>query len=120
LSYTSFEYVNLTVTPEEITPCGSAEVSVDVANRGNRAGDEIVQVYIRDLVSLPTRPVMELKDFVRVHLEPGQVKTLTFRITPEKLEAYDLEMRRRVQAGDFEILVGGNSRDVLKGTLTVK
>jgi len=120
LSYTTFKYDRLSITPDEVAADGSADVSVDVTNSGGRAGDEIVQLYIHDLVSLPTRPVMELKDFARIHLEPGQTKTLTFKITPEKLENYDLDMKRRVQPGEFEILVGGNSRDVMKDTLTVR
>jgi beta-glucosidase len=120
LSYTTFEYKNLTVMPKEISPDGRAEVRVEVANTGTRTGDEIVQLYIRDVVSLPTRPVKELKDFSRITLRPGETRTVTFTLTREKLEAFGMDMKRTVQPGDFEIMVGRNSEDVLKDTVRVR
>lgn len=120
LSYTTFEYKNLKITPAEIQAGGTAEVTVDVANTGKMKGDEIVQLYIRDVISLPTRPMKELRDFARISLNPGETKTVKFTITPDKLEAYDLDMKRVVQPGDFEIMVGKNSVEVLADTLTVK
>ncbi len=119
LSYTTFVYNNLKLAPAEISPSGTTEVSVEISNTGKIKGDEIVQLYIRDLVSLPTRPVKELKDFTRLTLNPGETRTVKFTITPEKLEALDLEMKRTVQPGDFEIMVGKNSREVLTDTLSV-
>jgi beta-glucosidase len=109
LSYTTFEYSNLKVAPAQIGPAGRAEVSVTVKNTGQRAGDEIVQLYIRDLVSSVTRPVMELKDFKRIALEPGEKKTITFTITPDKLSFLDLNMNRTVEPGGFDIMVGTSS-----------
>jgi beta-glucosidase len=119
LSYTTFAYQNLQVAPARIPPGGTAQVSVDVINTGTRTGDEIVQLYLHDLISLPTRPVMELKDFARVTLRPGETKTLTFTLTAEKLAALGLDMKPVVQPGDFEIMVGRSSIDCLKTTLSV-
>jgi len=119
LSYTTFGYENLRISPEEIPVDGTAEVHVDITNTGKVTGDEIVQLYIHDLVSFPTRPVKELKDFAKITLEPGEKRTIKFMITPEKLEAFDLNMKRAVQPGDFEIMVGKSSVDVLMDTLKV-
>jgi beta-glucosidase len=109
LSYTTFEYSNLKVTPAQIGPSGRAEVSVTVTNTGKRAGDEVVQLYIRDLVSSLTRPVMELKDFKRITLSPGESKTVNFTITPDKLSFLDINMNRIVEPGAFDIMVGTSS-----------
>lgn len=109
LSYTTFSYSNLKVSPEKITPDGQTSVSVTVKNTGKVAGDEIIQLYIRDLVSSVTRPVMELKDFKRLPLAPGESKTVSFTITPDKLSFLDLSMHRVVEPGAFEIMVGESS-----------
>jgi beta-glucosidase len=109
LSYTTFEYSNLKVSPAQIGPGGQAQVSVTVTNTGKRAGDEIVQLYIHDLVSSVTRPVKELKDFRRISLAPGESKTVTFTITPDKLAFYNLNMERAVEPGWFDIMVGTSS-----------
>src|SRR5262249_43035371 len=90
LSYTAFPYSNLKVAPSQIASAGRAEVSVTVTNTGKRSGDEVVQLYIRDVVSSVTRPVMELKDFKRINLGAGESKTVTFWITPDKLSFLDL------------------------------
>ena len=109
LSYTTFSYGKPNITPARIAPDGQAKVSVAVTNTGNRAGDEIVQLYIHDLVSSVTRPVIELKDFRRISLQPGKTKTVEFTITPDKLWFYDLNMKRVVEPGTFEIMVGPSS-----------
>lgn len=83
-------------------------------------GDEIVQMYIHDVISLPTRPIKELKDFARITLNPGETRTVTFNITLDKLAALDLQIKRTVQPGEFEIMVGKNSVEVLKDTLIVR
>jgi beta-glucosidase len=93
-----------------------ATVSVDVANRGDRAGDEVVQLYIHDLV---TRPVLELRGFTRVTLAPGERRTIAFTIDPDALSLVDRSMRRVVEPGRFEILVGSSSVDLKKATLDV-
>ncbi len=120
LSYTTYEYKNLRLVPVEIRAGETALVSVDVTNSGKVAGEEIVQLYIRDVISLPTRPVMELKDFTRIALQPGETKTVTFRLTPDKLEAFNLEMKREIQPGEFEVMVGRSSVDYLKTLLKVR
>jgi beta-glucosidase len=84
---------------------------VDVTNTGKRAGSEVVQLYIRDLVSSVTRPIKELKGFRKVHLEPGESTTVTFNITPAELSFFDVNMKYVVEPGDFEIMVGNSSRD---------
>jgi beta-glucosidase len=119
LSYASFDYKNLAVSPAKIAPDGTTKVSVDVTNTGSVKADEVVQLYIHAVVSMPVRPVEELKDFQRVTLNPGETRSVTFTLTPDKLEAYDLAMHRNVQPGDFEVLVGKSSADVLKAVLTV-
>jgi len=119
LSYASFDYRNLRVAPDRIPPGGTAQVSVDVTNSGAVRADEVVELYIHAPVSLPVRPVEELKDFARVTLGPGETRTVTFALTPDKLEAYDMAMKRTVAPGAFEVLVGRSSADVLKADLHV-
>lgn len=120
LSYTEFSYQNLRLSAPKIPVTGSTTVSVDVANTGSIKADEIVQLYVHSLYGLPVRPVLELKDFKRVTLAPGETRTLTFAVTPEKLESYDSVMKRRVQPGEFEILVGRSSADTQKVSLLVE
>ncbi len=120
LNYSSFAYKNLTVSPAKIPPSGGARVSVDLTNTGSVTATEVVQLYIHAVVSMPVRPVEELKDFARITLEPGQSRTVTFNLTPDKLESYDINMRRTVEPGDFEVLVGGSSADVAKAVLKVE
>lgn len=119
LSYTSFDYSRLSISPRTISPSGKAEVAIHVRNTGTMKGDEIVQLYIHDIVSLPTRPVQELKDFARITLAPGEEQTVTFTLTPDKLESRGLDMKRRVPPGAFEIMVGRNSVEVLRDTIVV-
>ena len=120
LSYTTFEYTNLKVAPAQIGSADRTEVSVEVTNTGKVAGDEIVQLYIRDLVSSVTRPVLELKDFKRIGLAPGERKKVDFVITPDKLSFLDLNMNRTVEPGWFEIMVGTSSVKHLKARLEVR
>ena len=119
LSYTTFAYSDLKLSAAQIGPQGDARVSVTVRNTGARAGDEIVQLYIRDVVSSVTRPVLELKDFARLSLAPGESRTVTFQITPDKLAFYDLNMNRVVEPGAFDIMVGPSSVKHQKVTLEV-
>ncbi len=111
LSYTTFEYEHARLAKSKIGSNETTSVSVDVRNTGNRAGDEVVQVYIRDRVSSVTRPVKELKGFSRISLKPGEKKTVTIDITPEKLSFYDIDMNWVLEPGDFDIMVGSSSRD---------
>ena len=109
LSYTTYKYGNLRLTPDKTGPAGQTTATVDVTNAGRMAGDEIVQLYIRDQVSSVTRPIKELKDFRRIHLEPGQTKTVQFVITPDKLSFLNEDMRRIVEPGLFDIMIGPSS-----------
>src|SRR5213595_1306931 len=119
LSYTTFAYANLRVTPARIRAQERTQVSVDVTNTGTRSGDEVAQLYIRDAVSLATRPVKELRGFRRVTLQPGETRTITFEIGPEQLAYHGLDMKRVVEPGRFEVMVGGNSVDVQSAALDV-
>jgi beta-glucosidase len=111
LSYTSFEFSRPRLKKAVIRPSESTVLRVDVTNTGKVAGDEVVQMYIRDKVSSVTRPVKELKGFERISLQPGQKKTVALNITPEHLAFYDIRMKRVVEPGEFEIMVGNSSRD---------
>jgi beta-glucosidase len=119
LSYTMFSYTNLKLDTKKITAGETVKVTVEVTNSGERDGDEIVQLYIRDLVSSVTRPVQELKDFSRIHLTKGETKTVTFLITPDKLEYYGLDMKRMVEPGEFEVQIGKNSVEYLSDKFEV-
>jgi beta-glucosidase len=119
LSYTSFKYSNLRLKDERIGVGKSTTVSVDITNTGKVPGDEVAQMYIRDEVSSVTRPIKELKGFQRISLKPGETRTVTFDITPEKLQFYGLDMERIIEPGNFRIMVGGNSRDVSETVLEV-
>jgi beta-glucosidase len=119
LSYTTFSYSNLRVSSSRIKTDGSLKVTVDVKNTGQRKGDEVAQMYIRDEVSSVTRPLKELKGFERVTLNPGETKKVTFEITPEKLSFYNRDMKRVVEPGTFKIQVGGNSVELMDIKFTV-
>jgi len=119
LSYTTFKYANLSVTPDTIGTGGKTTVSVDVTNTGNVTGDEVVQLYIRDEVSSVTRPVKELKGFKRITLEPGETRTVNFSLSPEELSLLDRDMHRVVEPGAFRIMAGGNSVDLMGIVLNV-
>lgn len=119
LSYTTFEYSNLTLDKKEIKKNESLKVSVDVKNTGSREGKEVVQLYIRDLVGSVTRPVKELKDFTKISLKPGETKHVEFTITPDKLKFYDINMNYVVEPGDFKVFVGTNSVDVKEADFKV-
>jgi len=111
LSYTKFKYGEPWLEHSAIKPDGSTYVSVKVTNTGKAAGDEIVQMYIRDKVSSVTRPVKELKGFQRISLKPGETKTVKLNITPETLAFHNLDMEYVVEPGEFEIMLGSSSRD---------
>jgi beta-glucosidase len=119
LSYTRFEISAPRLGKARIAVNGSTRVEVDVRNTGKLRGDEVVQLYIRDDVSSVTRPLLELKGFQRVTLEPGEQRTLGFDIKPSDLWFYNAEMKRVVEPGTFSIFAGPNSVDLKKATLTV-
>ncbi len=111
LSYTQFQFGKPRLKKSVIGKNESTVVRVDVTNTGPRAGDEVVQMYIRDKVSSVTRPVKELKGFQRITLAPGETKTVALEITPEHLAFYNIDMKYVVEPGEFEIMVGNSSRD---------
>jgi len=120
LSYTKFEYSNLKITPQKIGERDEVRVSVDVQNIGERRGDEVVQLYLHDPVSFPARPVRELNGFKRISLEPKEKKTATFILTPEQISFLDAQLKRIVEPGTFEVMVGSSSEDIrLKGSFEV-
>lgn len=119
LSYTDFDYSNLRISPERVRRTENSQVSVDVTNSGNVAGDEVVQLYLHDKLASVTRPVRELKGFERVHLEPGQTKTVTFTLTPEELKVWDMDMNWSLEPGEFEVMVGPGQQPKLEGKLVV-
>jgi beta-glucosidase len=112
LSYTSFSIGQPRLTKARIARDGSTRVLVDVTNTGKREGTEVVQLYIRDIVSSVTRPVKELKGFRKVGLKPAETITVALDITPDELSFYDVNMNYVVEPGEFEIMVGNSSRDV--------
>ena len=124
LSYTSFRYSDLKLSKQIIPNDGKTQIiaSVTIENTGQRDGVEICQLYINDLVSSVSRPVKELKDFLRVGLKAGEKRTVEFTITPDKLAFYDLNMNPIVEAGEFEVMIGGSSRDedLQKATFTIQ
>jgi beta-glucosidase len=120
LSYSTFKYQNLKVSPQSIGPEGKAKISVEVTNTGKRGGDEVVQLYIRDEVSSVTRPVKELRGFQRIGLEPGETKAVELWLGPSDLEFLNRDMHEVVEPGTFKVMVGGNSEELIETTLTVK
>ena len=121
LSYTTFEYSDLDITPRVITPNESATVRLKVTNTGKRAGDEVVQLYIRDVLSSITTYEKNLAGFQRIHLEPGEAQELSFTIDRKHLELLDADMKWVVEPGDFVLMAGASSEDIrLNGTLPVE
>jgi beta-glucosidase len=121
LSYTTFEYSNLRIVPDKINNEGNVEVFFDLKNTGSAEGDEVVQLYINDVISSTSRPVIELKGYEKVSLKPGQTKTIKLLLTPEELSLLDRDMNPVVEPGIFEVMVGSSSADIrLSGQFEVK
>lgn len=116
LSYTTFEYKNLRITPQQQGVNGNINISMDITNTGNRTGDEVVQLYIRDQLSSVITYDSLLRGFERVTLKPGETRTVHFTLLPEDLEMLDKDMHWIVEPGMFEVLIGSSSEDIrLKG-----
>ncbi len=120
LSYTQFTYSNIRTSSRTIAKNQEIRITVDVENSGKRTGDEVVQLYIQDEVASVTRPVRELKGFKRISLKPGEKQSVEFVVTPEHLSFYNLEMKKVVEPGAFNVFVGGNSVDVLETKFVVE
>ncbi|HKC34786.1 MAG TPA: fibronectin type III-like domain-contianing protein, partial [Chitinophagaceae bacterium] len=123
LSYTSFSYSDLKLSSTSLKGNQTLTASVTLTNTGNKDGKEVVQLYIRDVVGTNTRPVKELKGFQKIELKAGESKTVSFNITTNDLKYYfqtnigTSELKYDWEAGEFEIMIGGNSKDVKVGKL---
>lgn len=120
LSYTQFKISNLQLSAPSISTAGRLTVSVEVVNAGKRTGDEVVQLYIRDVAASMTRPVKELKGFKRITLKPGETQRVEFQLGPEHLGFYNREMKYVVEPGEFKVMVGSSSEDVIEKTFDVR
>ena len=120
LSYTTFSYGKMRLDHNTMSEDGEIKVSVDVTNSGSMDADEVVQLYIRDLVASVSRTVKELKDFHRVSLKAGETKTVTFTINAEKLKFYNSNLKWVCEPGNFQVMVGPNCRDVQTETFTME
>lgn len=121
LSYTTFEYSDLEISPKVITPDQKATVRLKVTNTGKRAGDEVVQLYIRDILSSITTYEKNLAGFERIRLKPGETKEVTFTLDRKHLELLNADMKWIVEPGEFAIMAGASSEDIrLNGILTVE
>ena len=112
LSYTDFEYSNIRLSAKEIYDAGEVRVSVDVKNTGSRRGEEVVQLYLNDVISSVSTPVKQLRGFEKIMLDPGETKTVTFTLTPEHLSLLDRNLRRVVEPGAFDVMIGHSSKDI--------
>jgi beta-glucosidase len=120
LSYTHFDYSNIHLDKKQIKSNESVIVHATITNSGDREGDEVVQLYIRDMIASVARPVLELKGFQRIHLKAGESKDIAFKITPTMLQMLNEQMKTVVEPGEFRIMIGSSSRELwLKEILTV-
>ncbi len=121
LSYTSFEYSNLQINPKEINNRGDVEITADIKNTGKVKGEEVAQLYINDVISSTSKPVKELKGYEKISIEPGEQKSVKFRLTHEDLSLFDRNMNFVVEPGTFRVMVGSSSNDIrLTGEFEVK
>ncbi len=121
LSYSSFNYSDLHVEKDTISRTESTTIRCKVTNTGEKDGDEVVQLYIKDLYASVARPIIELKGFQRIHLKAGETKEITFEITPELLEMVTKDLEHAVEPGDFRLMIGAASNDIrLRTVLTVQ
>lgn len=119
LSYTDFEYSNISLSAEEINSNGTLTAKVTVTNKGKVKGKEVVQLYINDVASTSTRPIKELKGFNKIELAPGESRDVAFEITPELLSYYNHNLEYVCEPGEFEIMIGGDSRNLQKSKIVV-
>ena len=119
LSYTTFSYSDIDLSHSSMDMTGSLTAAVEVTNTGTWPGTEVVQLYIRDLVGSSTRPVKELKGFQKIFLQPGEMKIVRFKIAPEMLRYYNYDLQLVAEPGDFEVMIGTNSRDVKSAKFTL-
>jgi len=120
LSYTRFEYSNLRIAPQKLHAAGNVQVRVDVANAGDRAGEEVVQLYLNDPIATVSRPVKELRGFRKIPLQSGEKKTVEFTLTPEDFSLLNRNLESIIEPGEFRVMVGRSSADIcLEGKFEV-
>jgi len=120
LSYTQFRISNVQLSATQIGTAGRLTVTADVENTGQRVGDEVVQLYIRAVAASMTRPVKELKGFQRITLKPGEKRQVEFALGPEQLGGFNRALKFAVEPGQFKVMVGSNSDDVIEKNFEVK
>lgn len=120
LSYTTFDYSDVKLSATEMTNSGELTASVTVTNTGKFDGEEVVQLYLRDIVGSLTRPLKELKNFERVSIKAGESKEVSFKITPKTLKFYNTELQYVNEAGEFNVMIGSNSKDLKSKGFTLK
>ena len=120
LSYTTFRFSDITLNRSSIGMDNELVASVTVTNTGDRAGSEVVQLYIRDLVGSVTRPVKELKGFEKIYLQPNESRTVRFTIAPEMLKFYNADLKFVAEPGDFDVMIGPDSRNVKTARFTLR
>lgn len=113
LSYSDFSYQEFNIDKESMSTTDTLNVDIWVKNNSKISGKEVVQLYIRDMYSSVTRPVMELKAFKKVLIEPGKIEKVTFRVTPDMLSFRDLNMKKTIESGEFQIMIGKASDKVV-------
>ncbi len=120
LSYTSFAYSGLNISATAIRPADPITISADIRNSGPRTGEEVVQLYVQDVIATVATPIKSLKGFAKVRLKPGEMRAVTFKLTPDDLSLFDRDLARVVEPGEFRVLIGASSEDIrLKGAFTV-
>jgi beta-glucosidase len=112
LSYTTFDYTDLKLSKNKINDAEIIEVSFNLINSGKFEGNEVVQLYLRDKVGSVVRPIIELKDFQKIHLNAGETKTIQFTIDKEKLSFYNQQLEWGTEPGDFDLMIGSSSSDI--------
>jgi beta-glucosidase len=120
LSYTTFQYDNVTVKPPAAGSKGDIEVTVDVTNTGQKEGDEVAQLYMREDVSSVETPDRQLQGFSRIHLKPQEKKTVTFHIAQKQIAVWDAEEKWSVEPGQYTVWVGGSSQATLTSKFALK
>jgi len=120
LSYTTYTYQNLKLSSSTVSKSQSVTVTFDVTNSGKVAGDEVPQLYLHQAVSSIVRPMKQLQDFVRIHLEPGQTKTVSFTLKPDQMAIWNASMKRVIEPGTFEVMVGSSSDDIALRTTFIE
>jgi beta-glucosidase len=120
LSYTTFEYSDLTFSKDTISTKGYLKVEFTLKNTGKYEGSEVAQLYIKDIIASVSQPVISLKGFQKISLKPGESKKVSFTITPQELKILNAQNKWVVEPGDFRIMIGTSSKDLrLKGNITV-